>query len=186
MSGKPVFDLMFKYSLDKNILEFGSGSSTIDLSRITKSLVSVESDKILVKELNKTIDKSKTQIIYANIGPVSTFGTPIRLFKCLYKYKYKNYYSKVFEESGINSKFDLIIIDGRFRVSCFLNSINNVEPPFIILFDDYFSRNEYRIIEDFKIDLLERYDDCAVFYVKNDYRGQIPSELMNKYKFISA
>lgn len=186
MSGNAIYKLMADYSRNRNILEFGAGSSTIALSKIAKRLVSVESDKVLINELNKRINNAQVSIYFANIGPVSTFGTPISIFKFRFQTKYINYHTKIFELPIINTQFDVVIIDGRFRVSCFLNSLNYIAPPFIIIFDDYFSRREYQIIESFKLDLLERVDDCAVFYVKKDYRNKISNELLNEYKFVTS
>ena len=186
MSGNAVHKLMAKYSKNKNVLEFGAGSSTIALSKIAKRLVSVESDKMLIRELDKRINDAHVFIHFANIGPVSSFGTPISIFKLRFQSNYRNYHAKIFELDIKNTQFDVVIIDGRFRVSCFLNSLNHIAPPFIIIFDDYFSRWEYQIIESFNLDLLERVDDCAVFYVKKDYRNKISNELINEYKFVTS
>ena len=186
MSGSAIHELMAKISKDKNILEFGSGSSTIQLSKISKRLVSVESDKVLISELKKNIKNTQTHIYYANVGPVMDFGTPVLIFKSIFKNSYKNYHTKIFNLNSRNTKFDVIIIDGRFRVACFLNSLNFVQPPFIIFFDDYFSRIEYKIIESFKVKLVQRADDCAVFYVEDDYRGKVSKEMLDQYNYVTA
>ncbi len=37
---------------------------------------------------------------------------------------------------------DLVLIDGRFRVACFLTTLLQARPGTIVLFDDYVGRNE--------------------------------------------
>jgi hypothetical protein len=42
---------------------------------------------------------------------------------------------------------DVVLIDGRFRVSCFLTSILRAQPGTAIIFDDYVSREFYHVVE---------------------------------------
>jgi hypothetical protein len=46
-----------------------------------------------------------------------------------------------------NQQPDLILIDGRFHIACFLASILLAKPGTIILFDDYFDRPNYHVVE---------------------------------------
>jgi len=46
-------------------------------------------------------------------------------------------------------KPDLVLIDGRFRVACFLHSLLNAEPGTRIIFDDYNNRPHYHLVEEF-------------------------------------
>jgi hypothetical protein len=50
-----------------------------------------------------------------------------------------------FQSQGIDP--DLILIDGRFRVSCFLYSVLHCKPGVRILWDDYLNRPEYHFVE---------------------------------------
>jgi len=42
---------------------------------------------------------------------------------------------------------NVILIDGRFRVACFLASLLLAKPGTIILFDDYVNRPHYHVVE---------------------------------------
>ena len=44
---------------------------------------------------------------------------------------------------------DLVLIDGRFRVCCFLTSLARAEAGTILLFDDYRDRPLYHLVEEF-------------------------------------
>ena len=46
-------------------------------------------------------------------------------------------------------KPDLVLIDGRFRVACFLHSLLAAAPATPILFDDYTNRPHYHLVEEF-------------------------------------
>ncbi len=44
---------------------------------------------------------------------------------------------------------DVVLIDGRFRVACFLTVMLRATKPVTVLFDDYHKRPEYHWIEEF-------------------------------------
>ena len=44
---------------------------------------------------------------------------------------------------------DLVLVDGRFRVACFLYSLVCARPGTVILFDDYADRPQYHVVEEF-------------------------------------
>lgn len=46
-------------------------------------------------------------------------------------------------------KPDLVLIDGRFRLACFLHSQLAAETGTPILFDDYTNRPQYHLVEEF-------------------------------------
>ena len=48
-----------------------------------------------------------------------------------------------------NKKPELVLIDGRFRVACFLFSLINGSPGTKIIFDDYVNRPHYHVVEEF-------------------------------------
>ena len=49
---------------------------------------------------------------------------------------------------NFKSQADVILIDGRFRVACFLYSLIHSKKDSIIIFDDYFDRPWYHIVEE--------------------------------------
>ena len=46
-------------------------------------------------------------------------------------------------------KPDLVLIDGRFRVACFLHSLLAADAGTPLLFDDYTNRPHYHLVEEF-------------------------------------
>ena len=51
----------------------------------------------------------------------------------------------------------MVLIDGRFRVACFLFSLLNAKKDSIIIFDDYMNRSEYHVVEE----VLPKYEKCG-------------------------
>ena len=44
---------------------------------------------------------------------------------------------------------DVVLVDGRFRVACFLTSLIEAVENTIIIFDDYADRHHYHVVERF-------------------------------------
>lgn len=111
-------DSFFKlrdYILEKKnvrVLEFGAGASTVwfDKNVDVKEVISVEHDKewfsLLRKELS---DKTKLNLLPKPYNSIC---------------------------DNLNSKFDVIVVDGRNRNKCFKSSVNLLEVGGIIVFDN--------------------------------------------------
>ena len=119
-------EMFYKY-LDKISVyfEFGSGGSTYQASirqNITK-IYSVESDKTWHYKLQKCITNNKITYIFneMNTQP-NTLGRPGPNSTKKQKISYSNQILNLTENEQTN--IDLILIDGRFRVSCCLKCFN--------------------------------------------------------------
>jgi hypothetical protein len=79
-----------------------------------------------------------------DIGPTGWWGRPLDNSSAE---KFPDYSRVPFEKiNSINFVPDLILIDGRFRVATFLNTILNC-PRSTIIFDDYNDRPHYFVVE---------------------------------------
>ena len=61
-------------------------------------------------------------------------------------------------------KPNFVLIDGRFRVCCFLVSIKHGSPGTKIIIDDYNNRPQYRIVEEF-VEVKEKYKRQSLFII---------------------
>ena len=59
---------------------------------------------------------------------------------------------------------DLVLVDGRFRVACFLYSLLHMKAGGVILWDDYTNRPEYHSVERF-LKPVAYHDEMAVFQI---------------------
>lgn len=169
-----------------NYLEFGSGNSTILASQTTdiEKITVVESDFMFWKELvssNPTIADSiklkRLNPLIVNIGPTQKWGYPAD-DSC--QSKWPLYASRAFKK---NSSYDLILIDGRFRVACTLQACLHVSPKTKILIHDFFNRPYYFTVLPFLV-LEERVDTMGLFRIKKNNDFRLINEFISIYKYL--
>jgi hypothetical protein len=138
----------FKFS--NNFLEFGSGFSTLLASKFSNlRVLSFETNPSYIELVYMTLNTSESnygniEIRNVDIGPTANWGTPLETGSAS---KTTNYLVALWEyilSSGY--KPDLVLIDGRFRISTFLNCLLHL-PGTTVLFDDYMDRDQYHIVE---------------------------------------
>ena len=145
--------------------EFGSGGSTV--WAIQKGLVvkGVESDKIWVDTLRRNLGE-KCQLEFVDIGPTGEWGYPT---SNRFEKSFENYSHAILNN---NESFDLVLVDGRFRVACTLATILHIlkssETPSNnrIFIHDFWDRSIYHVVLEF-LEVIERVDTAGVFKVKS-------------------
>lgn len=122
-------------------LEYGSGGSTVLASNLGVRTISVESDPYYARAVRKAVNGATT-ILTPNIGITGPWGWP--LFKRPTKRRLARWQSYVDAPWPIIGSFpDLIMVDGRFRVACALESARQARlhgATATLLFDDYATR----------------------------------------------
>lgn len=164
VSDQPHFDeegakyFSERISKSRVYLEYGSGGSTIVAYKNTKRMFTVESDAAFLGAVKKRLKSiaephSQADLIFVNIGLTEEWGIPI--FKRPTKRRlarWGRYVTAPWDElrtCGIEP--DTILVDGRFRVACVLQSLLHLgsRSNCLILIDDYLDRPEYRAVEQF-------------------------------------
>ncbi len=148
-------------------LEFGmGGSTTLAASMGIPNVISVDSSEEWIDNIAAKISQLKltgtVRLLHANIGKTRKWGYPIDASQIT---SWPTYYVRpwtIVKESGLDP--DLVLIDGRFRASCFLYSLINLKTGSTILWDDYNDRPEYHFVQKF-IAPVEIYDRMAKFKV---------------------
>jgi hypothetical protein len=97
-----------------DVFEFGSGNSTLYYADKVASVSSVENDLLWYDKVKSSMPRNAS------------------LFYC--ELKRGGDYCHFAENTG--KKYDLIIVDGRDRVNCCVNSINSLKPGGVIVLDD--------------------------------------------------
>ena len=149
-------DFLFKKSIEgiKIYGEYGCGISSKWMLKNTSSIViSVDSSKEWVEKV-KTENKnhqSRLKIKHVDLGKVGDWGRPISYLKCS---NFSDYTDYIWERS---EKPKLVLIDGRFRVCCFLTSLKFADPGTKIIFDDYVNRPQYHFVEKY----VSRMNKCG-------------------------
>lgn len=144
-----IFDNLLKKAVV--YLEYGSGGSTIHALKTKVPIVySVENDsewETNVKGLASRLDLSKQvfEMCFTDMSPMSRWGTPLVVNLDLST----KYVKDVWDLCTLSKRLpNVVLIDGRFRVACFIQTLiklNNTRST--IIFDDYSARKHYKIFE---------------------------------------
>ena len=114
------------------VFEFGAGNSSIYWAKKAKSVISIEHSPEWFKII-KANDKFK----YENLD--------IQLVEIPEDLKKKGYHVMAFTNDenayvhslkNLNRKFDIVVVDGLFRNSCILNSLESLKPGGVIFLDN--------------------------------------------------
>ncbi len=109
--------------------------------RLIRSVDTSEQWKIHVASQLSDPQQAQTTLIHVDLGPVRNWGYPTSYEG---RARFANYFDAPWEEEFDP---DLVLIDGRFRVACFLTSLLRAKPGTLVLFDDYTERAYYHIVE---------------------------------------
>lgn len=159
-------------SLDRatHYLEYGIGGSTVlAAQKSLKNIIAIDSSKEWIDKVKVDIEKSvhngNINLLLANLGATVEWGYPKndQLVKNWPQY----YTSPWISFKALNVYPDLILIDGRFRTSCFLYSLLHCQNGTRILWDDYQNRPEYHFIENI-LPPQGIIDDMAIFTTTNN------------------
>lgn len=141
----------------RNYLEYGSGGSTILANQVVTNLVSVDSDASFLGDVRRKLDeherRAMIKLIHVNIGLTEHWGMPVFTKPTRRRLRRWEEYAKApwryFRTIG--QQPDLVLVDGRFRVACVLESLLSLSPLSTtqILLDDYVGRPHYDVVEQF-------------------------------------
>ena len=173
-------DYLFKqYLINCNIyFEYGVGASTRwVLDNTNSKIIAVDTDKEWINFVDVKVEKSRIKLVWTNLGYLTKWGRPNS-----YKYR-NNFIDYVASVWNFKKQADVILIDGRFRVACFLYSLMHSKNGSVIIFDDYFNRPWYHVIEE----VISLHDQCgrqAVFKVSDIYNKKLALDLFNKFLYV--
>lgn len=133
-------------------LEYGSGGSTLCAAGLGVPLIySVESDSDHLAEVRAAfaerfaVQGQVLECVHADIGPTGRWGYPVNRDRVEAWPSYALAPWRLVEQHQVMP--EVILIDGRFRVACFLVSLMKASPGTLILFDDYAERPQYHLVE---------------------------------------
>lgn len=188
-------DLFKKYLVKpniKNYLEFGSGGSTYYASSLNniKHITSYETDKKWLDKLKneKIIKQRKSQIDFRFYNLECNWWEYVSWANENIKYMKNENVLKTWENysgdiANIDIKPDLILIDGRFRISSCLESIKICHKNTIILFHDYTIRSQYHVIEVF-LEKIDGINTLCIFKLRENIDLQELEKCIEKYRLI--
>ncbi|MCX6181992.1 MAG: class I SAM-dependent methyltransferase [Bacteroidetes bacterium] len=101
-----------RLSKEFNVLEFGSGNSTLWYSRKVAKIKCVEHDKSWYEKVKKELS-GNIEIVYQELQ-----------------------YNGAYSREAKDQKYDIIIVDGRDRINCLFNSLQALKEGGVFVFDN--------------------------------------------------
>jgi hypothetical protein len=137
-----------------NVFEYGSGGSTIFFSNRAASVVSVEHDQRWAEKVKGAIAARKLENIHLLVRPAqpdpnaihhdpSELDGYVSTAEGFHGSSFRDYATAI--DSFPEESFDVVILDGRARPSCFKHAVSKVKKGGWLLLDNA-EREEYRRI----------------------------------------
>jgi hypothetical protein len=163
-------------------LEFGSGGSTAMACGLVKSEVtSVDSSAEWLRKVGEHCAESNLRIvpdlIHVNIGQTGDWGYPTNEVE---KEKWHLYYSGIWSRPSA-SNADLYMVDGRFRVACFMQAVLHCEQGAVIMVHDFRSRESYHVVRDVAREIAFS-EELSAFVPRPGVR-KLALEILDKNKY---
>jgi hypothetical protein len=140
-------DQMFKEIVvgARTYAEYGCGASTIWVANNARcAILGVDSSKVWLGNVRKgCADASLLSLHHCDMGKVGDWGRPNNYDRWE---NFADYTDWIWKQEASP---DVVLVDGRFRVCCFLTSLMNAGQGAQILFDDYMDRPAYHFVERF-------------------------------------
>ena len=143
-------DAMFKREIKLASLiygEYGAGASTRwVLENSDAQILAVDTSEYWVETTRQACSKygDRAKIQFINLGEIGLWGRP-KSYSHLSRFK--DYTDTIWRVDQGQDSPGLVLIDGRFRVCCFLTSLKYAKSGAKIIFDDYGDRPYYHYIE---------------------------------------
>ena len=164
--------------------EFGAGGSTVRACQSGLTVHGVESDRAWVDALGERLGEH-CQVQVVDIGPTREWGYPVNNSG---RGRFPEYSEAIHLH---DQSFDMILVDGRFRVACVLNAIEHTleraaSPGDTRIFiHDFWDRPHYHAVLEF-LDIEESAQTAGVFRVKPDLDRQRLRQVLEKFRFEPA
>lgn len=174
-------DTLFKSAARKSSAygEYGVGDSTVWMATHTSlPIVSVDtSEEWIVFVRERLPDDGSAHLTHIDLGPLGAWGRPLT-------YQARNAFID-YAEAPFSTAIrpDLILVDGRLRVACFLTALLRANSGATVIFDDYMRRPHYHVVEEI---VLRDEDDGrqARFTVPRDRDMSAIRELRDAFLYV--
>jgi hypothetical protein len=164
-------------------LEFGSGGSTYyACCSVSRSVVSIDSLQEWIDNVNKRCSSSevkiKPRLVFVDIGITKELGYPSGTE---HKSKWPHYHSMIWSSVDANI-FDVILVDGRFRVACFLQALLRCDSRVLIMIHDFSDRPYYHVVHEFAHEIA-KVERLSVFQRKRDFSVGRANACLDRFRF---
>lgn len=176
-------DAMFKRVVGRasSYGEYGCGRSTEWVIANTDARVlAVDSSNEWIKSVeNATNYNERLTAHYVDVGPIGDWGRPESY---AHRASFVEYTDWIWEQEPTPQ---VVLVDGRFRVACFLTAVLRATPGTTIIFDDYLDRPHYHIVEE----IVPRAELCGrqcrfVVPKREELDTAVAEELLERFRYV--
>jgi hypothetical protein len=130
-------------------LEFGTGGSTVLASQLVQRwVISVDSSVEWLGKVQVACESARSRLspvlVPVDIGPVGEWGFPSDETT---RDRWPHYHEGVWTLPG-STESSLFMVDGRFRVACFMQVLLRCRPGAIVLIHDFGDRPYYQAVRE--------------------------------------
>lgn len=173
--------LQFVHCAD-SYLEFGSGGSTcVAAQYVPGQVISVDSSAEWLDRVRTVCDHNKwktPKLLHVDIGGVRELGYPTQADS---RSLWPNYHQSVWKIPE-SRHADFYLVDGRFRVACFLQVLLRCDETRPIGIHDYADRTHYHIISNFA-DEIARASQFSIFIKKQPFDRHQAERILEEFSF---
>jgi hypothetical protein len=167
----------------RSYLEFGSGGSTFLAAQYVRdSLISVDSSlewlTRVESEIGKVRKHADISLHHVDIGPLVQWGYPADHSN---RNSWPQYSTSVWQNEG-STDADLYLIDGRFRVACFSETLVHARVGAMILIHDFESRPEYHVVKELTRRVAVA-DELSVFVKDTNSNVDAAKKMAEAYRY---
>jgi hypothetical protein len=152
----------------RTYLEFGTGGSTVLAAQFVQSrITSVDSSVEWLDKVRAACAdagcKAELDLVFVDIGPTRDWGYPSDPATAP---RWPTYHEAIWDRPGAREA-DFCLVDGRFRVACFLQALLHCRPGTPIAIHDFDSRPGYHIVRELAREVAMA-QDLSVFLPRPD------------------
>lgn len=171
------------WSTARTYLEYGTGGTTLLCARLGgPKIYAVESDRAWLGALRDRLRQAGSEgrhvLLHADIGPTGAWGYPVQIPPGTASGDYALAVWRRLAEDGRTP--EVVLVDGRFRVACFLATLLHADAGTRILFDDYLEREHYTAVEQVLAPSAS-HDRAVEFVVPSDLDREAAWRLLARY-----
>ncbi len=166
----------------RRYFEFGCGGSTFVASRtVAGRVTAVDSSAPWLERMREACrgegGRAELNLIHVDIGPVGELGMPVDPAT---RDRWPAYYETVWRHPG-SLDADLFLVDGRFRVACFMKTLLNCSPDAVIMIHD-FTRPYYQVIRQVAREIAS-VDSLSAFLPKPGQSRELIADILERHRF---
>lgn len=183
MSESEIVLLTAFYSAAHHYVEFGAGGSTCLAAQVVKSSVTaIDSSRDWLDRVATACMEGQTaiqpELIAVDIGPTKNWGKPKGT---AHREAWPAYHESPWSRAAL-ANADLFMVDGRFRVACFLQIMLRAEPGAVVLVHDFEERPHYHVVHDMAREIA-RTEQLSAFVRARDFDPAHAREALEAYRY---